>query len=112
MKLITAVFKPFKLDAVRESLINLDVSGMTISEVRGFGQQRGHTEHFGGEEYVLDYLPKVKIEIVSEDCDVDIFVDSIRKATHTGKAGDGKIWVVDLSEVVRIRTGETGSEAI
>lgn len=112
MKLITAIIKPFKLDDVREALSEIGVAGVTATEVKGFGRQKGHTELYRGAEYVVDFLPKVKLEIaVSEDV-VDQAVDTIVKAANTGKIGDGKIFVSNLEQVVRIRTGETGPDAI
>ena len=112
MKLITAIIKPFKLDDVREALSEIGVAGVTATEVKGFGRQKGHTELYRGAEYVVDFLPKVKLEIaVSEDI-IDQAVDAIVKAANTGKIGDGKIFVTNLEQVVRIRTGETGQDAI
>ena len=112
MKLITAIIKPFKLDDVREALSEIGVTGVTATEVKGFGRQKGHTELYRGAEYVVDFLPKVKLEIaVSEDV-VDQAVESIVNAANTGKIGDGKIFVSNLEQVVRIRTGETGADAI
>ena len=112
MKLVTAVLKPFKLDDVREALSDIGVSGITVTEVKGFGRQKGHTELYRGSEYVVDFLPKVKVEIALSDDLVDQAVDSIIKAANTGKIGDGKIFVTELEKVVRIRTGETGAEAL
>jgi|TARA_B110000196_G_C20879921_1_gene536184 nitrogen regulatory protein P-II 2 len=112
MKLITAVIKPFKLDDVREALADIGVQGITVSEVKGFGRQKGHTELYRGAEYVVDFLPKIKLEIAIEDNQVDPVIESISKSAHTGKIGDGKIFVTTLEQVVRIRTGETGSDAI
>jgi nitrogen regulatory protein PII len=112
MKLVTAVLKPFKLDDVREALSDIGVSGITVTEVKGFGRQKGHTELYRGSEYVVDFLPKVKVEIALSDDQVDLAVDSIIKAANTGKIGDGKIFVTSLEKVVRIRTGETGAEAL
>jgi nitrogen regulatory protein PII len=112
MKLVTAVLKPFKLDDVREALTGVGVSGITVTEVKGFGRQKGHTELYRGSEYVVDFLPKVKVEIALPDDQVDLAVDSIIKAANTGKIGDGKIFVTNLEKVVRIRTGETGAEAL
>jgi Nitrogen regulatory protein PII len=106
MKLVTAVLKPFKLDDVREALSDIGVSGITVTEVKGFGRQKGHTELYRGSEYVVDFLPKVKVEIALSDDQVDLAVDSIIKAANTGKIGDGKIFVTSLEKVVRIRTGE------
>ena len=112
MKLITAVVKPFKLDDVREALSDIGVSGVTVTEVKGFGRQKGHTELYRGAEYVVDFLPKAKIEVAIADDQVEKAVDAISKAANTGKIGDGKIFVSSLEQVVRIRTGETGEEAL
>ncbi len=112
MKLVTAIIKPFRLDDVRNALAEVGITGMTVSEVKGFGRQRGHTELYRGAEYVVDFLPKVKLEIVTDDNMVDKAVDAIRGAAQTGRIGDGKIFVTNVEEVIRIRTGETGSEAI
>ena len=112
MKLLTAVVKPFKLDEVREALGELGVAGVTVTEVKGFGRQKGHTELYRGAEYVVDFLPKVKIEIVLTDESVEGAVEAIMNAARTGKIGDGKIFVTELGEAIRIRTGETGSDAI
>ncbi len=112
MKLVTAVLKPFKLDDVREALSDIGVSGITVTEVKGFGRQKGHTELYRGSEYVVDFLPKVKVEIALSDDQVEQAVDAIIKAANTGKIGDGKIFVTSLEKVVRIRTGETGAEAL
>lgn len=112
MKQITAIIKPFKLDEVRESLTEVGVTGLTVTEVKGFGRQKGHTELYRGAEYVVDFLPKIKVEVVVGDDAVDHAVDAIIKAARTGKIGDGKIFVQNIEQVVRIRTGETGSEAI
>ena len=112
MKKIEAIIKPFKLDEVREALSDIGVSGLTVTEVKGFGRQKGHTELYHGAEYVVDFLPKVKIEIVIADDLVDTAIDSIIKAAHTGKIGDGKIFVMPVEQVVRIRTGETGDAAL
>ncbi|GAB2486406.1 P-II family nitrogen regulator [Comamonas humi] len=112
MKMVTAVIKPFKLDEVREALSDIGVNGITVSEVKGFGRQKGHTELYRGAEYVVDFLPKVKLEVaVSEDL-VDRVIEAIEGAARTGKIGDGKIFVAQLEQVVRIRTGETGVNAI
>ncbi|MFK4753041.1 MULTISPECIES: P-II family nitrogen regulator [Oceanospirillaceae] len=112
MKLITAVVKPFKLDDVREALSEIGVQGITVTEVKGFGRQKGHTELYRGAEYVVDFLPKVKIEVaVAEDL-TDKVIEAITKAANTGKIGDGKIFVTTLEQVVRIRTGETGADAL
>ena len=112
MKLVTAIIKPFKLDDVRESLSEIGVQGMTVTEVKGFGRQKGHTELYRGAEYVVDFLPKVKIEVAIDDAQLDAVVEAVSKAANTGKVGDGKIFVAGLDEVVRIRTGETGSDAV
>ncbi len=112
MKLVTAIIKPFKLDDVRESLSEIGVQGMTVTEVKGFGRQKGHTELYRGAEYAVDFLPKVKIEVAIDDGDLDAVVEAITRAANTGKVGDGKIFVSPLEEVVRIRTGETGTDAI
>jgi nitrogen regulatory protein P-II 2 len=112
MKFIIAIIKPFKLDDVREALAEIDVQGMTVTEVKGFGRQKGHTELYRGAEYVIDFLPKIKLEIAVTDDMVEAVIDVITQTAHTGKVGDGKIFVMDLVEVVRLRTGETGSAAI
>jgi len=112
MKLITAVIKPFKLDDVKEALKRAGIVGMTVSEVRGFGRQGGHTEVYRGAEYAIDFVPKVKLEILSDDAAVDLVVTAITEAAQTGKIGDGKIWTSDVDSVVRIRTGEMGGDAI
>ena len=112
MKLVTAIIKPFKLDDVREALLEIGVSGITATEVKWFGRQKGHTELYRGAEYVVDFLPKIKLEIAIDDSLVETLLDSITKAANTGKIGDGKIFVSDLSEVIRIRTGETGATAL
>ena len=112
MKLITAIIKPFKLEEVRQSLDLIGITGMTITEVKGFGRQKGHTELYRGAEYIVDFLPKVKIEIVVSDEDLDKAVESIQNAAKTGRIGDGKIFVTDLEQVVRIRTGEDGEKAL
>ena len=112
MKKIEVIIKPFKLDDVKEALSALGVSGMTVSEVKGYGRQQGHTELYRGAEYVVDFLPKLKIEIVVNDDMEDKVVEAIVAAARTGKIGDGKIFVSDIAKVVRVRTGETGSEAI
>ena len=112
MKLNTAIIKPFKLDDVREALSGIGVQGMTVTEVKGFGRQKGHTELYRGAEYVVDFLPKVKVEIAIDDGLLDQAIEAITNAANTSKVGDGKIFVVDLAEVVRIRTGETGPEAV
>jgi nitrogen regulatory protein P-II 2 len=112
VKLITAIIKPFKLDDVREAISEIGVQGITVTEVKGFGRQRGHTELYRGAEYVVDFLPKVKLEIAVADELLDQALEAIIKAARTGKIGDGKIFISDLNEVIRIRTGETGSEAL
>ena len=112
MKLISAVIKPFKLDDVREALSEIGVRGMTVTEVKGFGRQRGHTELYRGAEYVVDFLPKVKIDVAIDEPQLDAVVEAISRAANTGKVGDGKIFVTPLDEVVRIRTGETGASAV
>jgi nitrogen regulatory protein PII len=112
MKLITAIIKPFKLDEVREALGEIGVTGLTVTEVKGFGRQKGHTELYRGAEYVVDFLPKVKIEAVVAEGVVDQAVDAIIKAARTGKIGDGKIFVQAVEQVIRIRTGETGADAV
>ena len=112
MKLVTAVIKPFKLDEVREALGEIGVSGVTVTEVKGFGRQKGHTELYRGAEYVVDFLPKVKVEIALTDEMVESAAEAISKAAATGKIGDGKIFISQLDDAIRIRTGETGSDAI
>ena len=112
MKLITAIVKPFKLDDVREALSEIGVQGITVTEVKGFGRQKGHTELYRGAEYVVDFLPKVKIEVAVADGVVDQTIEAITKAANTGKIGDGKVFVSPMEQVIRIRTGETGEEAI
>jgi nitrogen regulatory protein P-II 2 len=112
MKLITAIIKPFKIEDVRETLSEIGVAGMTVTEVKGFGRQKGHTELYRGAEYVVDFLPKVKVEVAIDDSMLDQCLEAITKAANTGKVGDGKIFVSTLDEVVRIRTGETGSDAV
>jgi nitrogen regulatory protein P-II 2 len=112
MKLITAIVKPFKLDDVREALSDIGVQGITVTEVKGFGRQKGHTELYRGAEYVVDFLPKVKIEVAVADAVVDQTIEAITKAANTGKIGDGKVFVSELEQVIRIRTGETGEDAI
>ena len=112
MKLITAIVKPFKLDEVKEALKDAGVQGMTVSEVQGFGRQRGHTEVYRGAEYTIDFVPKVRIEIVADDLDVDRILDAIVAAARTDKIGDGKVWVSDVDRIVRIRTGEMGADAV
>ena len=112
MKKIEAIFKPFKLDEVREALSEIGVSGLTVTEVKGFGRQKGHTELYRGAEYVVDFLPKVKVDVVVPDNLVDVAIDAIVKAARTGKIGDGKIFVSSVDQVIRIRTGETNEAAI
>ncbi|MDX1506323.1 MAG: P-II family nitrogen regulator [Spongiibacter sp.] len=112
MKLVSAVIKPFKLDDVRAALSEIGVQGVTVTEVKGFGRQKGHTELYRGAEYVVDFLPKVKLEIAVAEELVEKVIDSVSKAAHTGKIGDGKIFVTTLEQVIRIRTGETGEDAI
>ena len=112
MKLVTAIIKPFKLDEVREALSGVGVQGVTVTEVRGFGRRKGHTELYRGAEYVVDFLPKVKIEAAINNELLDRVIEAIEKAANTGKIGDGKIFVFDIEQVVRIRTGETGAEAL
>jgi len=112
MKKIEAIIKPFKLDEVKDAISELGIQGMTVSEVKGFGRQKGHTEIYRGAEYVVDFLPKIKIELVIKDEDVPKVIDAIVGAAKTGRIGDGKIFVIPLEEVVRIRTGETGENAI
>jgi len=112
MKLITAIVKPFKLDDVRSALSEIGIQGMTVTEVKGFGRQKGHTELYRGAEYVVDFLPKVKLELVLADDIVNTAIDAISRAAQTGKIGDGKIFIMPCEEVVRIRTGETGADAI
>ena len=112
MKQITAVIKPFKLDDVREALADAGVHGLTVTEVKGFGRQKGHTELYRGAEYVVDFLPKLKIETVVSDDLLEPAIEAIRKAAYTGKIGDGKIFVFDVAQVSRIRTGETGEDAV
>lgn len=112
MKLITAIVKPFKLDDVKDALQASGVQGITVSEVRGFGRQGGHSETYRGAEYKIDFVPKVRLELVVEDSSVDSVVAAIKAAANTGKIGDGKIWVTDVARIVRIRTGEEGPDAI
>ena len=112
MKKIEAIFKPFKLDEVREALSEIGVSGLTVTEVKGFGRQKGHTELYRGAEYVVDFLPKVKIEAAIKSDMLDQVIEAIEKAANTGKIGDGKIFVCELEQAIRIRTGETGAEAL
>jgi nitrogen regulatory protein P-II 2 len=110
--MVTAIIKPFKLDDVREALSEIGVSGITVVEVKGFGRQKGHTELYRGAEYVVDFLPKIKVEIAVDDGQVDQVIEAVTDAAKTGKIGDGKIFVFDLAQVIRIRTGESGSEAL
>ena len=112
MKLITAIVKPFKLDDVRESLSEIGVQGITVTEVKGFGRQKGHTELYRGAEYVVDFLPKVKIEVAVPESLVEQTIEAVTKSANTGKIGDGKVFVASLEQVIRIRTGETGEEAL
>ena len=112
VKLITTIIKPFKLDDVKDALKSVGIQGMTVSEVKGFGRQGGHTETYRGSEYAIDFVPKVQIELVVDDSQVDNVVDTIRTAAATGKIGDGKIWITEVSNIIRIRTGEVGSDAI
>jgi nitrogen regulatory protein P-II 2 len=112
MKLITAIIKPFKLDEVREALSAINVQGITVTEVKGFGRQKGHTELYRGAEYVVDFLPKTKIEAAVDDSIVEQAIEAIEGAARTGKIGDGKIFVYNLEQVIRIRTGETGNDAL
>ena len=112
MKLVSAIIKPFKLDDVRQALSEIGVQGMTVTETKGFGRQKGHTELYRGAEYVIDFLPKIKIEVAIDDDQLDAVIEAISKSAKTQKIGDGKIFVYELNQVVRIRTGETGSSAI
>jgi len=112
MKLVMAIIKPFKLDAVRQALTQLGVQGMTVSEVKGFGRQKGQTEIYRGAEYAIEFVPKIRIDLVVDDGDAERTVEAIRDAAHTDKIGDGKIFVLDVAEAVRIRTGESGPEAL
>ena len=112
MKMITAIIKPFKLDDVRQAVADIGIQGITVSEVKGFGRQRGHTELYRGAEYVVDFLPKTKIELAVADDILEQVVEAIANTARTGKIGDGKIFVAELAEAIRIRTGETGSEAV
>ncbi len=112
MKLITAIIKPFKLDDVREALSDIGVQGITVTDVKGFGRQKGHTELYRGAEYVVDFLPKVKVDVAIPDDLAERAIDAISRSANTGKIGDGKIFVVELEQVVRIRTGESGEEAL
>lgn len=112
MKLISAIIKPFKLDDVREALSDIGINGITITEVKGFGRQKGHTEMYRGAEYVVDFLPKIKIEVACQDTMVDVIIEAIISAANTGKIGDGKIFVTPLEQVIRIRTGELNDDAL
>ena len=112
MKLLTAIIKPFKLDDVRDALSEIGVQGLTVTEVKGFGRQKGHTELYRGAEYVVDFLPKTKVEIAIDDSLLDTAIEAISKSANTGKIGDGKIFITPLEEIIRIRTGETGPDAI
>jgi len=112
MKKVEAIIKPFKLDDVKEALHELGIKGLTVTEAKGFGRQKGHTELYRGAEYVVDFLPKVKIEVVVEDMLLDRAVEAIQRSAHTGRIGDGKIFIAAIDEVIRIRTGETGAQAI
>lgn len=112
MKLISAIIKPFKLDDVREALSEIGVQGITVTEVKGFGRQKGHTELYRGAEYVVDFLPKVKLEVAVDDTIVEQVIEAVRNAANTGKIGDGKIFVYPVEQVIRIRTGESGPEAL
>jgi len=112
MKLVTAIIKPFKLDEVRESLAQVGVTGLTVTEVKGFGRQKGHTELYRGAEYVVDFLPKVKVEVVIPDELTDQVIEAVTKAAKTGRIGDGKVFVSEMLQTVRIRTGETGESAV
>ncbi|MGH0036119.1 MAG: P-II family nitrogen regulator [Myxococcota bacterium] len=112
MKKLEAIIKPFKLDEVKEALSGVGIQGLTVTEVKGFGRQKGHTELYRGAEYVVDFLPKIKLEIAVADEDVDKAIEAIRESANTGRIGDGKIFVLPMDEVIRIRTGETGAEAV
>ncbi|OIO81899.1 MAG: transcriptional regulator [Gallionellaceae bacterium CG1_02_56_997] len=112
MKMVTAIIKPFKLDEVREALSEIGVQGITVTEVKGFGRQKGHTELYRGAEYVVDFLPKVKVEAAIDAEQLDRVIEAIEKSAHTGKIGDGKIFVQEIEQVIRIRTGESGAEAL
>ncbi|OGT78284.1 MAG: transcriptional regulator [Gammaproteobacteria bacterium RIFCSPLOWO2_02_FULL_56_15] len=112
MKMVTAIIKPFKLDDVREALSEIGVTGMTVTESKGFGRQKGHTELYRGAEYVVDFLPKIKVEVAIDDSKCEEVIEVIIRVANTGKIGDGKIFLLDLSEVIRIRTGEKGSDAL
>ncbi|QFY41813.1 P-II family nitrogen regulator [Candidatus Methylospira mobilis] len=112
MKFVSAILKPFKLDDVREALSEVGVTGITVTEVKGFGRQKGHTELYRGAEYVVDFLPKVKLEVAIDDNQLEAVIDAIERTANTGKIGDGKIFVFDIEQVIRIRTGETGAAAL
>ncbi|MDD3608565.1 MAG: P-II family nitrogen regulator [Halothiobacillaceae bacterium] len=112
MKMVTAIIKPFKMDDVREALAEVGITGLTLSEVKGFGRQRGHTELYRGAEYTVDFLPKIRLDIAIDDAQVDTVLDAIMKAAQTGKIGDGKIFIQPIEQVIRIRTGESGSDAL
>ncbi len=112
MKLVSAVIKPFKLEEVKEALRTTGIQGMTVTEVKGFGRQRGHTEVYRGAEYQVDFVPKIKLEVLCDDSQVDLVVDTIMKTAQTGQIGDGKIWVLEAGQVLRIRTGEVGRDAL
>ncbi len=112
MKMITAIIKPFKLDDVREALVKLGIQGLTLTEVKGYGRQKGHTELYRGAEYKVDFLPKIKLEVATDDKQFDVVLEAIQTAAHTGKVGDGKIFVTSLEQVIRIRTGETDEAAL
>ncbi len=112
MKKVEAIIKPFKLDEVKDALVEIGIGGMTVTEVRGFGQQKGHTEIYRGTEYVIDFLPKIKIEVIVRDEDVEKVVETIMKTAQTGRVGDGKIFIIPVEDVIRIRTGERGEKAI
>ena len=112
MKLITAIIKPFKTDDVREALTEIGITGMTLTEVKGFGRQKGHTELYRGAEYAVNFVPKIKLEIVVEQSMTDQVVETIKSSAHTGKIGDGKIFVLDVQQTIRVRTGETGADAV
>jgi len=112
VKLITAIVKPFKLDDVKDALKTIGIQGMTVSEVRGFGRQGGHSETYRGAEYTIEFVPKVRVELVVDDADVDKAISAIRSAANTGKIGDGKVWITGVEKLVRIRTGEEGRDAI
>lgn len=112
MKKVEAIIKPFKLDEVKDALVEIGIGGMTVTEVRGFGKQKGHTEIYRGTEYVIDFLPKIKIEVIVKDEDVEKVVETIMKTAQTGRVGDGKIFIIPVEDVIRIRTGERGEQAI